>query len=60
MHPADNLEGRLGLTRLAVANPCLERAGFDGLNRLWEGAHMVPTRPELDAPGLWLARIELG
>jgi putative hydrolase len=37
----------------------IERAGLDGLNRLWAGAHMVPTRPELEAPGLWLARIEI-
>jgi putative hydrolase len=44
----------------AFCRGVIERAGFDGLNRLWEGAHMVPTRPELDAPGLWLARIELG
>jgi putative hydrolase len=37
----------------------VERAGIDGLNRLWERQAMLPTRSELDAPGLWLARIEL-
>ena len=37
----------------------IERAGTDGLDRLWERAEMAPTPNELDAPGLWLARIEL-
>lgn len=37
----------------------IERAGLDGLNRLWEHEGMIPTPAELDAPGLWLARIEL-
>ncbi len=36
-----------------------ERAGLEGLNRLWERAEMQPTPAELDAPGLWLARIDL-
>jgi putative hydrolase len=44
---------------VAFCRGVIERAGFDGLNRLWEGEHMVPTRSELEAPGLWLARIEL-
>jgi putative hydrolase len=43
----------------AFCRGVIERAGIDGLNRLWEGEHMVPTRAELEAPGLWLARIEL-
>ena len=43
----------------AFCRGVVERAGIDGLNRLWEGAHMVPTRAELEAPGLWLARIDL-
>lgn len=30
-----------------------------GLARLWERVEHVPTPNELDAPGLWLARIEL-
>jgi uncharacterized protein (DUF2342 family) len=29
------------------------------LNRLWESERMLPTPAELEAPGLWLARIEL-
>jgi uncharacterized protein (DUF2342 family) len=37
----------------------IERAGPEGLNRLWESERMLPTPAELDAPGLWLARIEL-
>ena len=38
----------------------IERAGLDGLNRLWTDESMVPTPAELEAPGLWLARIDLG
>jgi putative hydrolase len=37
----------------------VERAGMEGLNRLWEAERMLPTPNEIDAPGLWLARIEL-
>jgi putative hydrolase len=37
----------------------IERAGLEGLNRLWEREAHVPTENELDAPGLWLARLEL-
>jgi putative hydrolase len=37
----------------------VERAGLDGLNRLWSAEERVPTPPELEAPGLWLARIDL-
>lgn len=37
----------------------VERAGVEGLNRLWERAEMEPTPNELVAPGLWLARIDL-
>jgi putative hydrolase len=44
---------------VAFCRGVIERAGMDGLNRLWEGEHLLPTRPELDAPGLWLARIDL-
>jgi hypothetical protein len=33
------------------------RAGLDGINRLFESEAMLPTPSELDAPGLWLARI---
>jgi uncharacterized protein (DUF2342 family) len=35
----------------------LERGG--DLSRLWATARELPTPAELDAPGLWLARIEL-
>src|SRR5262249_44410957 len=37
----------------------VERSGLDGLNRVWNDASMLPTPNELDAPGLWLARIDL-
>ena len=37
----------------------VERAGPDGLARLWESDEMLPSPPEVDAPGLWLARIDL-
>jgi uncharacterized protein (DUF2342 family) len=37
----------------------VERAGADALNRLWGDPRMIPTASELDAPGLWLARLEL-
>ena len=36
----------------------VERAGEDGLARLWERDETMPTAAEIDAPGLWLARIE--
>ncbi len=61
------IEGLLGL-RLerehyergeAFCRGVIERAGAEGLNRLWEREAMVPTPAELEAPGLWLARIEL-
>lgn len=38
----------------------LERAGDDGLDRLLGGESFLPTTAELDAPGLWLARLEFG
>jgi uncharacterized protein (DUF2342 family) len=37
----------------------VERAGMEGLNRLWAGPELLPTTAELEAPGLWLARIDL-
>lgn len=37
----------------------LERAGEEGLGRLWRSDHELPTPAEVDAPGLWLARIDL-
>ncbi len=37
----------------------VERAGEEGLRRLWNGERELPTPAEVDAPGLWLARIDL-
>jgi putative hydrolase len=37
----------------------VERAGDEGLSRLWHSERELPTPAELDAPGLWLARIDL-
>jgi putative hydrolase len=36
-----------------------ERAGTEVLDRLWRSERELPTPAELDAPGLWLARIDL-
>jgi uncharacterized protein (DUF2342 family) len=35
----------------------LERDG--DLGRLWQAPDLLPTPAEVDAPGLWLARIDL-
>jgi putative hydrolase len=43
----------------AFCTGVIERAGLDGLNRLWTDESMIPTPAELEAPGLWLARIDL-
>jgi len=37
----------------------VERAGDEGLSRLWTDARHLPTPSEVDAPGLWLERISL-
>ena len=37
----------------------VERAGDEALARLWVSPRELPTPAEVDAPGLWLARIEL-
>jgi putative hydrolase len=37
----------------------IERAGDDGLGRLWTSGRNLPTPAEVDAPGLWLERISL-
>lgn len=37
----------------------VERAGEEGLSRLWLSERELPTPAELSAPGLWLARIDL-
>ena len=36
-----------------------DRAGDEALSRLWLSARELPTPAEVDAPGLWLARIDL-
>ena len=41
----------------AFVRGILERAGDDGLVRLWESERTLPTPAEVDAPGLWLERI---
>lgn len=43
----------------AFCRGVIERAGLEGLNRVWESERMLPTANEIDAPGLWLARIDL-
>lgn len=43
----------------AFARGVVERAGEDGLRRLWRSERELPTAAEIDAPGLWLARIDL-
>ena len=37
----------------------VERAGSQGLDRLWVDESNLPTPSEVDAPGLWLARLDL-
>lgn len=44
---------------VAFSRGVVERGGIDQLNRLWSGIEMIPTRNELEAPGLWIARIDL-
>ncbi|MBT5139356.1 MAG: hypothetical protein HOM37_09930, partial [Acidimicrobiaceae bacterium] len=41
------------------ATGVVERAGKEGLSRLWSDPSHIPTTAEVDAPGLWLARIDL-
>ena len=41
----------------AFVEGVVERAGPEGLARLWESAEVLPTPNEVVAPGLWLARI---
>jgi putative hydrolase len=43
----------------AFVRGIVERAGDDGLARLWRSEAELPTPPEVDAPGLWLERIDL-
>ena len=43
----------------AFVQGVIERAGTDALARLWTDELDLPTPAEVDAPGLWLARIGL-
>jgi putative hydrolase len=43
----------------AFVDGVVERAGDEGLARLWKSERELPTPNEVDAPGLWLARIDL-
>jgi putative hydrolase len=43
----------------AFISGVVERAGEEGLAMLWSSADHLPTPSEVDAPGLWLARISL-
>ncbi|HSS11236.1 MAG TPA: zinc-dependent metalloprotease [Acidimicrobiales bacterium] len=43
----------------AFVKGVLERAGEEGLSRLWKSSKELPTPAEINAPGLWLARIDL-
>lgn len=43
----------------AFVRGVVERAGEDALARLWASERELPTPAELEAPGLWLARIDL-
>lgn len=43
----------------AFVTGVVERAGPRGLERLWRSERELPTPAEVDAPGLWLARIDL-
>ena len=43
----------------AFVRGIVERAGEDGLARLWTSPTNLPTPAEVDAPGLWLERIDL-
>jgi len=43
----------------AFVQGVIERKGEDALTRLWADEFSLPTPAEVDAPGLWLARIGL-
>jgi uncharacterized protein (DUF2342 family) len=42
----------------AFVQGVLERGGPGALTRLWRDERSLPTPAEVDAPGLWLARLE--
>lgn len=43
----------------AFVDGVVERGGDAALARLWRSARELPTPAEVDAPGLWLARIDI-
>jgi putative hydrolase len=43
----------------AFIDGIVQRTGEAGLTRLWQSERELPTPAEVDAPGLWLARIDL-
>jgi putative hydrolase len=43
----------------AFVRGVLDRAGEDGLRTLWADAANLPSPAEIDAPGLWLARLDV-
>ena len=43
----------------AFVDGIIERAGREALERLWASERELPTPAEVDAPGLWLARIDI-
>ncbi len=43
----------------AFVEGVVERSGPDGLQRLFADARSLPTPNEVDAPGLWLARLDI-
>jgi putative hydrolase len=51
--------GRTHDTAAAFCTGVVERAGPGGLEPLLTGEEFLPTPSELEAPGLWLARLEL-
>lgn len=66
--PSDRfIERMLGLTLgqdqvergAAFVEGVIERGGDDALAQLWRDDRHIPTPNEVDAPGLWLARLEV-
>lgn len=43
----------------AFVNGVLERSGTESLERVWRTEREMPTPADVDAPGLWLERIDL-
>jgi uncharacterized protein (DUF2342 family) len=43
----------------AFIEGAVDRVGPEALDRLWLSDRELPTPAEVDAPGLWLARIDI-